>query len=253
MSYFIDVQGTLIDDIDKKPIAGAIDFIKNLNQNSIPYVVVTNNTKEKSEDFYQSLIQKGFDIPFRNYLDPFMLLKNALYVKRIYGFGPKEFIDVLYSLGYKQNEDAEAILIASSMDFDSKEYALMIEKAITGAKIVGMHATSIYAKNNRRYPGVGAILQMLSYASGKEYDVIGKPSESFYKEALRLINEQKSGINFSDITMISDDAIGDLCGIKELGAKTILVLSGKCKDEQEVLHVKEFLDVTVENIGSIKV
>ena len=46
MKYFIDVQGTLIDD-DKKPISGALEFIDSLNEKSIEYIVVTNNTKKR--------------------------------------------------------------------------------------------------------------------------------------------------------------------------------------------------------------
>ncbi len=47
--YLIDVQGTLIDDKHKLPINGAIKFIDNLNYKSIPYVVVTNNTKKTKQ------------------------------------------------------------------------------------------------------------------------------------------------------------------------------------------------------------
>ncbi len=34
--YFIDVQGTLIDDRDRRPIRGAIDFIARLNPIELP-------------------------------------------------------------------------------------------------------------------------------------------------------------------------------------------------------------------------
>ena len=83
MSYFIDVQGTLIDDVDKKPIEGAIAFIDTLNAKKIPYVVVTNNTKIPSTQFHQFLNDLGFSIPAQNYLDPFMALGNVLHVKNI--------------------------------------------------------------------------------------------------------------------------------------------------------------------------
>ena len=253
MSYFIDVQGTLLDDIKREPICGAIEFIDDLNRHNVPYVVVTNNTKKRSEDFHNYLLDLGFNIPKQNYLDPFMVLDNFLPIQSIYNFGPKEFLDVVLSMGYKNsNLNPKAILIASSKDFSSDDYALMIEHVINGAKLIGMHATSIYAKDGKRYPGVGAILEMVSYATGGTYDVIGKPSEAFYQEALRILNLQKSGHDFSDITMISDDAVGDLCGIKKLGAKSVLVLSGKCKNEKEVLHVKEFLDVIVSDISKYK-
>lgn len=246
------MQGTLIDDANKLPIEGAIEFINSLNEHNIPYVVVTNNTKKKSSDFYEFLKKLGFNIPKNHYLDPFMILNNTLHVKNIYCFGPQEFVHVIESMGYKNTSDnPEAILIASSKDFESYDYALMIESVLKGAKIIGMHATSIYAKDSRSYPGVGAILAMLRYATGSEFTIIGKPSSTFYEKALDFLNMQRSGHTFADVTMISDDAKGDLCGIKELGAKSVLVLSGKIKSEEEVLHVRDSIDEIVSNIGQI--
>ncbi|ACZ11253.1 HAD-IIA family hydrolase [Sulfurospirillum deleyianum] len=253
MSYFIDVQGTLIDDVQKKPIKGAIEFIDALNRANIPYVVITNNTKIPSQEFHDFLNHLGFSIPQGHYLDPFMALEKVLHVKAIRSFGAQEFVDVMEKLGYEQDaKNPEAIVIASKKDFDANDYASMIELVLGGAKIVGMHATSIYAKDKRRFPGVGAILQMLSYATGAEYSVVGKPSTLFYTEALKLLEAQGFTKDFEAVTIISDDAIGDLIGAKALGMKTILVLSGKCQREEEVLHVKESLDAVVADIGQIK-
>lgn len=253
MSYFIDVQGTLIDDIDKKPIKGAIAFIENLNAKKIPYVVVTNNTKIPSREFHRFLCDLGFAIPSSHYLDPFMALENVLHVKDIRSFGAQEFVCVMETLGYNQTAEVpEAIVIASKKDFSSEDYASMIELSLNGAKIIGMHATSIYAKDKRRYPGVGAILEMLHYATGKAYQVVGKPSPLFYETALERIKEQGGAQAFEGVTMISDDAIGDLVGAKKLGMKTVLVLSGKCQSEAEVLHVKHALDAIVSHIGAFE-
>lgn len=246
--YLIDVQGTLIDDKFKLPISGAVEFIENLNSTCTPYVVVTNNTKKPSIEFYSFLKNLGFKIPESSYLDPFMVLKNSLHVKSVCCFGPTEFTEVIESLGYKNTtKNPEAILVTSSKDFDSDDFASMIEMVMGGAKLIGMHATSTYAKNTRRYAGVGAIMKMISYATGSNYKVIGKPSEAFYKEALNLLHVE----DFTTVEMISDDAVGDLKGIKELGAKTTLVLSGKCKSEEEALHVKDYIDKIVPDIGCL--
>ena len=243
--YLIDVQGTLIDDKNKQPISGALEFINSLKE---PFVVVTNNTKKPSREFYNFLKDLGFDIPKESYLDPFMVLKNSLHVKRVCCFGPVEFIEVVESLGYENTtENPEAILVTSSKDFDSEDYASMIEMVLGGAKLIGMHATSTYAKNGRRYAGVGAIMKMISYATGSSYEVIGKPSKAFYSEALKLLHVE----SFDEVEMISDDAVGDLVGIKELGAKTTLVLSGKCKTKEEALHVKSSIDKIVSDIGCL--
>lgn len=253
MSYLIDVQGTLIDDKNKLPIEGAIEFIDSLNEQKIPYVVVTNNTKVKSSEFYQFLQTLGFKIPQNHYLDPFMVLENVLHVKNVKSFGASEFCEVMEELGYEQQSTIpEAIVIASKKDFTAQEYALMIELVLGGAQLIGMHATSIYAKEKKRYPGVGAILAMLSYATGKSHAIVGKPSPFFYQEALNRLQLQGNIKSFEDVTMISDDAIGDLLGAKALGMKSILVLSGKCEKISEIEHIRESLDTIVSRIGAIK-
>ncbi|MDD3462154.1 MAG: HAD-IIA family hydrolase [Sulfurospirillaceae bacterium] len=254
MSYLIDVQGTLIDDENKKPIEGAIDFINALNQAKIPYVVVTNNTKLTSEAFYKFLVDLGFDIPKENYLDPFMSLEKILNTHETLCFGADEFLHVMTTLGYElQAKKPKAVVIASKKDFSADEYALMIESVLDGARLVGMHATSIYKKDKRRYPGVGAILEMVSYATGAKYEVVGKPSSLFYAQAKELLKSQGWIPSQGKPIMISDDAIGDLVGAKQEDIKTILVLSGKCKTEKEVLHVRTMLDCIVPSIKDVKV
>ena len=234
--YFIDVQGTLISDSDKSPIRGSREFIKNLNDKHTPYMVVTNNTKQTSKDFYNFLQQIGFDFNFKNYLDPLMLLESRVDKDAVAAYGSYEFLKTLQSMGYRLDyEKPKTVLIAIKEDFSADEYAQMIEFLLSGASLVGMHETSIYAKNSKRYPGVGAILKMLEFATSVSYSVVGKPSDTFYQEALDRLREQKSDAGYRDIVMISDDVKGDLCGAKKLGMKTIFVTSGKYKSADEII------------------
>lgn len=234
--YFIDVQGTLISDIDKSPIRGSIEFINNLNKKNVPYMIVTNNTKEKSKDFYNFLQEKGFNFSFDKYLDPLMLLESRVEKEAVAAYGAKEFLLTLENMGYILNyENPKTVLIAIKEDFTSQEYAQMIDFLLSGASLVGMHETSIYAKNNKRYPGVGAVLKLLEFATSVSYRVVGKPSIAFYKEALKVLQKENKEVKFTDITMISDDVKGDLGGAKELGMKTVFVTSGKYKTQDEIV------------------
>ena len=234
--YFIDVQGTLISDADKSPIRGSIEFIQMCNDRKIPYMIVTNNTKKASKDFYDFLKSLGFEFDFSKYLDPLMLLESRVSKDAVAAYGADEFLQTLVSMGYKLDyENPSTVLVAIKEDFSSDEYAQMIEFLLSGAKLVGMHETSIYAKNSKRYPGVGAILKMLEFATSVSYEVVGKPSVAFYEESLLKLKEQNSSANFSDITMISDDVKGDLGGAKEMGIKTIFVTSGKYKTQAEIV------------------
>ena len=233
--YFIDVQGTLIDDIEKKPIDGSIQLIQKLNLNQIPYMIVTNNTKQNSSEFLKYLNNIGLEIPKKRYLDPLMIIDDVLGSKNILAFGVDGFLKTLKSRGYKIDSDnPKIILLGVKHNYSHLEYSKIIETLLDNPKIklVGMHATSIYSKNGIRYVGVGAILEMIKFATNRNYQVVGKPSEIFYNKALEMLGEKKS---FADITVISDDLKGDLKGAKELGMKTILVLSGKIKNIDEVL------------------
>ncbi len=238
--YFIDVQGTLISDADKSPIRGSQEFISKLNEQKIPYMVVTNNTKKASKDFYNYLKSIGFGFDFSKYLDPLMLLESRVAKEKVAAYGAKEFLATLEKMGYELDYEApQTVLVAIKEEFTAHEYAQMIDFLLAGAKLVGMHETSIYAKNNRRYPGVGAILKMLSFATSVDYEVVGKPSVAFYGEALMQLKKQQEDATFKDVVIISDDVKGDLGGAKALGMKTIFVTSGKYRSAEEIVP---FLD-----------
>jgi len=228
--FFIDVQGTLIDDINKEPIYGACEFISYLNKNDIPYVVITNNTKETSANFLQSLKEKGFDI--KNYIDPFYILRETVKSKKIAAFGTDKFLEVLKELGYELDfETFETLIVSIREDYTNEDYAKMIECSLKTDNLIGMHGTSTYSKNGKRYPGVGAIMSMIKFAVNKDYEVVGKPSFNFYDKARDLIS-----LDFKEITVISDDMIGDLLGAQKLNMHSCLVLSGKVRSEEEILN-----------------
>ena len=238
--YFIDVQGTLISDADKSPIRGSIEFIDSLNRSQTPYMIITNNTKKASQDFYKYLNSIGFNFSFDKYLDPLMLLEGRVEKSSVAAYGATEFLNTLVNMGYSLDyENPKTVLVAIKEDFSADEYAQMIDFILSGASLVGMHETSIYAKNNKRYPGVGAVLKLLEFATSCSYTVVGKPSIAFYEESLKGLQKQNSDANFSDITMISDDVKGDLGGAKEMAVKTIFVTSGKYKTAQEIVPFLE--------------
>lgn len=227
--FFLDVQGTLISDADKSLIYGAKELIDFLNTKNIPYVVITNNTKKI--DFLERLRQKGLAIKEGAYIDPFSVLGYILRPCKIAAFGAEEFIQSLEKLGFEMDfENPMAVLVASYDDFKFQDFALMMEYAKEGVQFIAMHESSIYKKEGRLYPGVGSIMAMLQNAIDFKYQVVGKPSTAFYKEALRLLRNYNKNADFEDIKIISDDLKGDLVQAKELGMKTLLVLSGKISD-----------------------
>jgi len=234
-AFFIDIQGTLIDDKNHLPLPGSVEFLEYLNSKNIPFILITNNTKRDSVEFQNYLKNLGFK--FDNYLDPLMVLDEYVKNKKIAPFGNDKFLDLLqkYEIDYK---NPQSVVLGLKL-FSNDEIAEIIEKLLKGSELIGMHKTSLYHKNNKRYPGLGAILEMLKYATDREYVTVGKPSEDFFKKASEILN-----VKFNEITIISDDLKGDLLPAKSLGMDIVLVLSGKIKSKDEINeNVKKFNNI----------
>lgn len=226
--FFIDVQGTLIDDKEQLPLPGAVAFIERLNRELIPYVVVTNNTKRDSSAFLHYLREHGFAIPQTHYLDALMLVERHVPKGKVAAYGSDAFLARLESMGYVLDYDApQTLLLSVSEKYGAAEFARMITFLTSGARLVGMHDTSLYVKDGVRYPGVGAVLRLLSYATGVPFTVVGKPSRTFYDDALGRLRLQRPDAVYEAVTMISDDYAGDLTGAMACGMRAMLVLSGK--------------------------
>ncbi|QCI27993.1 HAD-IIA family hydrolase [Caminibacter pacificus] len=223
--YFIDIQGTLIDDKNFLPLPGAVEFLKYLNSKKIPFILLTNNTKRDSKEFIDYLKNLGFE--FENYLDPLMVLDDYVKGKKIAPYGNEKFVELMkkYEIDYK---NSDAVVLGIKL-FSNEEFADIIEMLLRGSELIGMHKTSLYSKGDKRYPGLGAILEMLKYAVNKDYKVVGKPSATFFNRAKEIL-----GFDYDKITIISDDLYGDLLPAKDLGMKSVLVLSGKIKSPEEI-------------------
>ncbi len=208
-----------------------------LREEGIPYMVVTNNTKYASATFIEMLNARGYGIDKAHYLDPLMMLDTLIAHKNVAVYGNSDFLENMQALGYDLDfEKPTAVIVGLKPDYTNEDFAQMIEFLLKGAKLIGMHATTLYAKNSKRYPGTAAILEMLKTATSVPYTIVGKPSVPFYAQAKKMLEDvTHKTITYEDILMISDDVKGDLVGAKELGMRTLFVLSGKYRHADEIL------------------
>lgn len=271
MIYFVDVFGTLISDGDKNTIYGSKSLIRHFNKHNIPYVVVSNNTKIKSDEFLENLKQKGLEVRSDAYLDPFCVLEKICPKGAVAMYGSDSFINTMNKIGYTQDlSKPKAVIIASYDNFSFEDFSKIIELIQGGAQLIAMHATNTYKKAGKTYPGVGAVIKMLECATGTVAKVVGKPSRIFYKIAYeKAFNQfgtssilERSAlmdtgsdphslyIDYSEVTMISDDAKGDLESAKEFGMKTILVLSGKVEKPENSGVKRGVINYTYSHVGA---
>jgi ribonucleotide monophosphatase NagD (HAD superfamily) len=73
---------------------------------------------------------------------------------------------------------------------------------------------------------LGAFVSALEYASNKSAAVIGKPNANLFKLAVRSWTVSKSSVY-----VVGDDLDGDVLGAQNAGMKSILVKTGKFREE----------------------
>ena len=69
---------------------------------------------------------------------------------------------------------------------------------------------------------VAPFIKALEHATACEAIVLGKPSKTFFQEALRMI-----GLDAKDTIMIGDDIRADVKGAQDAGLRGVLVQTGK--------------------------
>ena len=95
-----------------------------------------------------------------------------------------------------------------------------------GSKMVAMHKNRYWLAADGLKMDWGAFVSSLEYASGKSAVIIGKPNPNIFKLASR-----KWGSPYNSIYMVGDDIDADICGAQNAGMKSILVKTGKYRED----------------------
>ncbi|KAI8884149.1 hypothetical protein K501DRAFT_323094 [Backusella circina FSU 941] len=228
----IDLSGTL--HIDSKVIPGALEAIQRLKQSGIPYRFATNTTKISSRRLVTKLQQLGFDVQDSdvftslsacrdliqtNNLRPLLLMEDAT----------MEEFDGLDT----ENPNSVVIGLApSKFNYEklNEAFRLMIDG--DNVPLIAVHKGRYFAdKDEKLSLGPGGFVQALEYATGVTAINVGKPTEQFFKLALKQINMLDAP---GDVAIIGDDVKSDLgIGAINLGLHRYLVQTGKYRPNDE--------------------
>jgi HAD superfamily hydrolase (TIGR01458 family) len=149
-------------------------------------------------------------------------------------------------------EEADAVLIggADETDETNRVFSYMnLARAFAeleaGAELYCLHKNAWWQTSRGPLLDSGAFVAGLEYAAGVEATVLGKPSPAFFGAALDALDADP------DLAwMIGDDLEADIAGAKGVGLNTILVRTGKYRDEAlDAALVKP--DAIVDSIGDV--
>lgn len=237
-ALLLDMDGVTV--LAGKAIPGATEAIRELDRRGMPYRIVTNTSAISRQTLSRWSSKLGTPIPAERFESA--LSASAAWTARHY---PGEPLYVLCSGDAKQefagqrlvsHDEAEApgVRVAAVLIGDSPEEATYenlnraFRLVLRGAELIGMHRNAWWLTPAGPTLDSGAFVAGLEFASGRRARVVGKPSATFFSQAVRDLRKEAGGdLARGEIAMVGDDVRTDIRAAQRAGLRGIFVRSGK--------------------------
>lgn len=242
MPLLIDLDGVLR--IKNIPAPGLSEFLSFIENSKTPACILSNSTLSTSKQVIQFFEKRNYriNIPIITAIDAASLYIKSKYSK-VAAYTSENVIQLFNDkLDF---ENPEAVVIGDIGDkWNYKLMQTIFDYVRNGAELIAAHKNKYWDK-----PGLGIQLDAgpfihgIEYASNSSATLIGKPSPLYFKMALEKLRFSEN----TKFTMIGDDVLSDMQGAKSVGAKTILIYTGKTPKPVEDIY-KSFIDYEANNL-----
>jgi HAD superfamily hydrolase (TIGR01458 family) len=228
LGVLLDIDGVLY--VGDEPIAGAIEALRRLRLSCAGLRLVTNTTSRSRRQIFDRLNELGFDARADEVLTP-----AAAAVRHCRDRGHQHVAllvaDALREdLGELQEAPAgvhvDAVILGDMGRFTDATLNAAFRMLMDGAELVALQHNRFYRRSDGLVLDVGAYAAALEYGTAREGVVVGKPARPFFAAALADI-----GIAADAAVMVGDDVEADVGGAIDAGLRTILVRTGKYRQD----------------------
>lgn len=242
----IDLDGVLY--VADTPVPGAQGVIERLTAEDIPRRYLTNTTTCTAASVLEKLQKLGFDVHEGEVFSPITATVQFLKNQGMPSINPVARDSVLPEFAdFTVNDERPDYVVVG--DIGAAWSYPLINKIFSqlhaGAELIAMHKNKFFQGEGGLQVDIGAFVAGLEYVSGKQANVIGKPSRSFFDMALQSLQ-----LPASSVAMIGDDIETDVGGGKEAGMHGILVRTGKYREGCEA-HAAHQPDCTMDSLADL--
>ncbi|HET7677290.1 MAG TPA: HAD-IIA family hydrolase [Candidatus Limnocylindrales bacterium] len=230
-ALLIDVDGVLV--LKGQPLPGAPEALARLERSGVPFLLATNTSLVSRAGLAAGLARRGMVVPPERIQSA--LSAAAAAARRIAGERPvyalvagdaRAELDGLRLLSPDEVDagvDAAVVLVADpSEEFDWANLQRAFRLLRGGARLVAAHKNRWWLTPAGETIDAGAFVAGLEYSAQVRALVAGKPSRTFYGEAVRRL-----GVPAAGVAMLGDDLWQDVIGAQRAGLRGILVLGGR--------------------------
>lgn len=229
--YLIDLDGTIYKGRERIPAGER--FIQRLQEQEIPYLLVTNNTT-RTPQMVQDMLAQQFNIqtPLENIYTATMAtvdyMKDMNRGQTAYVIGETGLKSAISEAGYIEDKENPAYVVVgldSQVTYDKLATAtLAIAK---GALFIGTNPDLNIPTERGLMPGAGSLVALLEAATRVKPVFIGKPNAIIMNKALDILQVKRS-----EAIMVGDNYLTDIMAGIQNDIASLLVTTGFTKAEE---------------------
>lgn len=229
--YLIDLDGTIYKGRERIPAGER--FIQRLQEQEIPYLLVTNNTT-RTPQMVQDMLAQQFNIqtPLETIYTATMAtvdyMKDMNRGQTAYVIGETGLKSAISEAGYIEDKENPAYVVVgldSQVTYDMLATAtLAIAK---GALFIGTNPDLNIPTERGLMPGAGSLVALLEAATRVKPVFIGKPNAIIMNKALDILQVKRS-----EAIMVGDNYLTDIMAGIQNDIASLLVTTGFTKVEE---------------------
>jgi NagD protein len=233
-TWLTDMDGVLVREED--PIPGATDFIAALQEASVPFLVLTNNSIYTPRDLRVRLQRSGIDVPeaaiWTSALATAQFLSDQRPGGSAYVVGEAGLTTALHDVGYVMTDhDPDYVVLGETRTYSFESITRAIRLINAGARFIATNPDPSGPSPQGMLPATGSVAALIRTATGRSPYFIGKPNPLMMRSALNRLEAHSE-----TTVMIGDRMDTDIISGLEAGMRTILVSTGSTHPD----HVERF-------------
>ena len=216
-----------------EPIPGAADAVRRLRRNGHRLRFVTNNTTHSRRGLAEEIRSFGVKLEDHELQTTPIAAAHALAGKRVLALTMPAIVEDLEGVQLV-GENADAVLLGGADDsfetnqvFSYYNLARAFAELQEGAELYCLHKNRWWQTKRGPMLDGGSFVAGLEYATGLEATVLGKPSAAYFAAALEVLDYEPG-----QTWMVGDDVEADIGGATAFGLRSILVRTGKFREEE---------------------
>jgi HAD superfamily hydrolase (TIGR01458 family) len=229
-AILLDVDGVL--HISGRPIEGGSSAVERLRQAGHRLRFLTNNTTQSRSQLAEAIRGLGIELDADELQTTPVAAARVLEGRRVLALtmpSIREDLEGVELVG----DNADAVLVGGADEtaetnrvFSYMNLARAFGELEAGADLFCLHKNPWWQTSRGALLDAGAFVVGLEYATGAQATVLGKPSASYFEAALEAVDSDPE-----HAWMVGDDVDSDIGGAAALGMHTVLVRTGKFRDD----------------------